>query len=65
VTGGRRIRRTPGIYRPTVTAPGEMIEAAKSSQATVMAFGIDPEFPLYTYADGTSMATPHETYDKR
>jgi serine protease AprX len=52
-------RTNTGIYRPTVTAPGEMIEAAKSSQATVMAGGIDPEFPLYTYADGTSMATPH------
>ena len=52
-------RTNTGIYRPTVTAPGEMIEAAKSSQATVMAAGIDPEFPLYTYADGTSMATPH------
>jgi serine protease AprX len=52
-------RTNTGIYRPTVTAPGEMIEAAKSSQATVMAGGIDPEYPLYTYADGTSMATPH------
>jgi serine protease AprX len=52
-------RANTGIYRPTVTAPGELIEAAKSSQATVMAPGIDPENPLYTYADGTSMATPH------
>jgi serine protease AprX len=52
-------RANSGIYRPTVTAPGEMIEAAKSSQATVMAPGIDPDFPMYTYADGTSMATPH------
>jgi serine protease AprX len=52
-------RTNSGIYRPTVTAPGQAIEAAKSSQATVMAAGVDPEFPLYTYADGTSMATPH------
>lgn len=52
-------RANSGVYRPTVTAPGEAIEAAKSSQATVMASGVDPEFPLYTYADGTSMATPH------
>ena len=52
-------RANSGVYRPTVTAPGEMIEAAKSSQATVMAPGIDPDFPMYTYADGTSMATPH------
>jgi serine protease AprX len=52
-------RTNTGVYRPTVTAPGELIEAAKSSQATVMAPGIDPEFPMYTFADGTSMATPH------
>jgi serine protease AprX len=52
-------RTNTGIYRPSVTAPGEMIEAAKSSQATLMAPGIDPDFPMYTYADGTSMATPH------
>ncbi|HSH60746.1 MAG TPA: S8 family serine peptidase [Acidimicrobiales bacterium] len=48
-----------GIYRPTITAPGEDIEAAKSSQAAVMAGGTDPANPLYTYASGTSMATPH------
>lgn len=48
-----------GIYRPTLTAPGEDIEAAKSSQAVVMASGVDPANPLYTYASGTSMATPH------
>jgi serine protease AprX len=48
-----------GIYRPTLTAPGEDIEAAKSSQAAVMASGTDPANPLYTYASGTSMATPH------
>lgn len=48
-----------GVYRPTLTAPGQEIEAAKSAAATVMAGGVDPEYPMYTYADGTSMATPH------
>lgn len=48
-----------GIYRPSLTAPGVEIEAAKSTQAVVMASGVDPENPMYTYADGTSMATPH------
>ncbi|HEX2883276.1 MAG TPA: S8 family serine peptidase [Candidatus Limnocylindria bacterium] len=48
-----------GIYRPTVTAPGVDINAAKSAAATLMAPGVDPENPFYTYASGTSMATPH------
>lgn len=48
-----------GIYRPTLTAPGVDIEAAKSTQAVVMADGVDPENPMYTTASGTSMATPH------
>ena len=48
-----------GIYRPTVTAPGVDINAAKSAEATLMATGTDPENPFYTYASGTSMATPH------
>jgi len=48
-----------GIYRPTLTAPGVDIEAAKSTQAVVMADGVDPANPLYTTASGTSMATPH------
>ena len=48
-----------GIYRPTVTAPGVAINAAKSAAATLMAPGVDPENPFYTSADGTSMATPH------
>jgi serine protease AprX len=48
-----------GLYRPTITAPGEDIEAAKSAQAVVMADGTDPENPFYTVASGTSMATPH------
>lgn len=52
-------KRNSGIYRPTLTAPGEDIEAAKSSQAAVMASGVDLANPLYTYASGTSMATPH------
>ncbi|HEX7197496.1 MAG TPA: S8 family serine peptidase [Candidatus Limnocylindria bacterium] len=52
-------RTDTGVYRPTVTAPGQEIEAAKSALATLMAPGVDPEFPMYTFADGTSMATPH------
>jgi len=52
-------RASTGIYRPTITAPGEDIEAAKSATAVVMADGTDPENPMYTTASGTSMATPH------
>jgi serine protease AprX len=52
-------RTNTGIYRPTITAPGEDIEAAKSATAVVMADSTDPENPLYTTASGTSMATPH------
>lgn len=52
-------RTNSGIYRPTITAPGEDIEAAKSSTATIVATGVDPENPFYTTASGTSMATPH------
>jgi serine protease AprX len=52
-------RTNTGLYRPALTAPGEFIEAAKSTQAVVMADGTDPENPLYTTASGTSMATPH------
>jgi serine protease AprX len=48
-----------GLYRPTVTAPGVDITAAKSATATLMADGVDPENPFYTTASGTSMATPH------
>ncbi|HVL89725.1 MAG TPA: S8 family serine peptidase [Actinomycetota bacterium] len=48
-----------GIYRPTITAPGVSIEAAKSAQATLMATGTDPANPFYTTASGTSMAAPH------
>lgn len=52
-------RANSGIYRPTITAPGVDIAAAKSSEAVVMAGGTDPVNPLYTIASGTSMATPH------
>jgi serine protease AprX len=48
-----------GLYRPALTAPGQDINAAKSTQAVVMADGTDPENPFYTTASGTSMATPH------
>jgi serine protease AprX len=47
-----------GIYRPTITAPGVGVTAAKSATATLMADGVDPGNPFYTSADGTSMATP-------
>jgi serine protease AprX len=55
----RAQRNNTGIYRPTITAPGKDIEAARSAQGAVMASGIDPSFPMYTTASGTSMATPH------
>jgi serine protease AprX len=52
-------RTNTGLYRPTITAPGLDIEAAKSSTATAMANGTDPANPFYTTASGTSMAAPH------
>lgn len=57
--GGDMIRDENGLYRPTVTAPGVDISAARSSMGAVMAQGVDPENPLYTYASGTSMSAPH------
>jgi serine protease AprX len=48
-----------GLYRPTIAAPGVDIAAAKSTEATLMATGTDPNNPLYTLASGTSMAAPH------
>lgn len=57
--GGDMIRDENGLYRPTVTAPGVDISAARSSMGVVMAPGVDPENPLYTYASGTSMSAPH------
>ncbi|MGC5585157.1 S8 family serine peptidase [Ornithinimicrobium sp. W1665] len=48
-----------GLYRPTVTAPGVDIGAARSSTATLMSTGVITENPFYTRASGTSMATPH------
>jgi serine protease AprX len=52
-------RSNTGLYRPGITAPGEDIEAAKSSMGTLVADGTDPENPLYTTLSGTSMAAPH------
>jgi serine protease AprX len=52
-------RTNTGLYRPALTAPGADITAAKSTQATVMATGVEPSNPMYTTASGTSMATPH------
>lgn len=57
--GGDMIRDENGLYRPTVTAPGVDISAARSSMGVVMAPGVDPENPQYTYASGTSMSAPH------
>jgi hypothetical protein len=56
---GDMIRDANGLYRPTVMAPGVAIEAAHSSTGAVMADGLDPENPMYTSAEGTSMAAPH------
>ncbi len=54
-------RTNTGIYRPTLAAPGQDINAAKSSQAVVMAGAGADDDPnvFYTVASGTSMATPH------
>jgi serine protease AprX len=57
--GGDMIRDENGLYRPTITAPGVDISAARSSMGAVMASGVDPENPMYTYASGTSMSAPH------
>lgn len=57
--GGDMTRDANGLYRPTVMAPGVDITAAHSSTGFVMADGLDPEHPMYTTAEGTSMATPH------
>lgn len=48
-----------GLYRPTITAPGVDIGAARSSTATLMSTGVVTDNPFYTRASGTSMATPH------
>jgi serine protease AprX len=52
-------RNNSGLYRPALTAPGEDILAAKSTTAAVMADGTELSNPMYTWASGTSMATPH------
>jgi serine protease AprX len=57
--GGDMTRDADGLYRPTLMAPGVDITAAHSSTGFVMADGLDTENPLYTTAEGTSMATPH------
>ena len=48
-----------GLYRPTITAPGVDIGAARSSTGAQMSSGVVVENPFYTRASGTSMATPH------
>jgi serine protease AprX len=48
-----------GLYRPGIAAPGENIEAARSSMGALVADGVDPDNPFYTTLSGTSMATPH------
>ena len=48
-----------GLYRPTITAPGVDIGAARSATGAQMSSGVIAENPEYTRASGTSMATPH------
>ncbi|CAN5640375.1 hypothetical protein BH23CHL7_BH23CHL7_00820 [soil metagenome] len=57
--GGDMVRDDNGIYRPTVTAPGVDIVAARSSMGAVMSQGTQVDNPLYTSASGTSMSAPH------
>lgn len=48
-----------GLYRPTITAPGVDIGAARASTGAQMSSDAVVENPFYTRASGTSMATPH------
>jgi len=57
--GGDMVRDENGLYRPTVTAPGANIVAARSSLGAVMTQGVDTSNPFYTSASGTSMSAPH------
>lgn len=57
--GGDMVRDANGLYRPTVTAPGVNIVAARSSLGAVMSPGVQTDNPFYTSASGTSMSAPH------
>jgi hypothetical protein len=57
--GGDMTRDANGLYRPTISAPGVDIVAARSSAGIYMTTEVDTENPYYTHSDGTSMATPH------
>ena len=57
--GGDMVRDANGLYRPTITAPGVDIVAARSSLGAVMSQGTQTDNPLYTSASGTSMSAPH------
>ena len=57
--GGDMTRDANGLYRPTISAPGVDIVAARSSAGVYMTTEVDTENPYYTHSDGTSMATPH------
>ena len=57
--GGDMTRDANGLYRPTISAPGVDIVAARSSAGVYMSTEVDTENPFYTHSDGTSMATPH------
>ena len=57
--GGDMTRDANGLYRPTISAPGVDIVAARASAGAYMSTEADTENPFYTHSDGTSMATPH------
>ena len=57
--GGDMVRDANGLYRPTITAPGVNIVAARSSLGAVMSPGTQTDNPFYTSASGTSMSAPH------
>ena len=57
--GGDMTRDANGLYRPTISAPGVDIVAARSAAGVYMTTEVDTENPYYTHSDGTSMATPH------
>jgi serine protease AprX len=57
--GGDWVRDANGLYRPTVTAPGVNIVAARSSLGAVISQGVQTDNPFYAAASGTSMSAPH------
>ncbi|WP_323960529.1 S8 family serine peptidase [Arthrobacter sp. JZ12] len=57
--GNQNRNSSEGLYRPTLTAPGVDIGAARALTGAQMSSGVITENPFYTRASGTSMATPH------